>query len=57
MDQAGYHKEREIVQPCMKENELECIFNVAYRFQYNPCERMWSLIKHNYRQLLLDLML
>ena len=41
----------------MKENNIHSILNVAYRFEYNPCERMWSLIKHNYRQLLLDKML
>jgi hypothetical protein len=56
MDRAGYHRSPE-VKAEMKELNIEPIYNVAYRFQYNPMERLWRQWKQNYRAVLLDKML
>ena len=48
MDNANYHKNLEVKEEMRKLN-IEPVLNVAYRFEYNPCERMWSKFKHNYR--------
>lgn len=56
MDGAGYHRNREVKAEMTRLN-IEPIMNVGYRFQYNPCERLWGQYKHHYRALLLDKML
>ena len=41
----------------MKRLNIEPVFNVAYKFMWNPCERLWSQYKHHYRRVLLEKML
>jgi hypothetical protein len=41
MDGAGYHKHTEVKDE-MKKLNIETVMNVAYRFKYNPCERLWG---------------
>ena len=41
----------------MKELNMEAVQNVGYRFQYNPCERLWGQYKMYFRKLLLEKML
>ena len=36
---------------------IEPLYNVAYRFEFNPLERLWGLYKQVYRAHLLDRML
>ena len=40
-DNATFHK-NDLVRKHMKELNIEPVFNVAYRFEFNPCERLWS---------------
>jgi len=56
MDNAGFHK-NELVRNHMKKLNIEPVFNVGYRFEFNPCERLWSQYKSFYRKLLLRKML
>ena len=56
MDGAGFHKNDEVKKQMTKLN-IEPIMNVGYRFQYNPCERLWGQYKMHYRGILLDKML
>jgi transposase len=41
MDNASFHK-NELVRNHMKQLNIEPVFNVGYRFEFNPCERLWS---------------
>ena len=41
----------------MKELNMEAVQNVGYRFQYNPCERLWGQYKMFFRKILLEKML
>ena len=41
MDNATFHKTDEVKDAC-EELNITPVFNVAYRFVYNPCERYWS---------------
>ena len=41
MDNAGYHKNEEVVAH-MKKLNIEPIYNVSYRFEFNPIERSWA---------------
>ena len=56
LDGAGIHRGKE-VKDRMKELNIEPVQNVGYRFEYNPCERLWSQYKHHYRRVLLEKML
>ena len=40
-DNAGFHRSLEVRKYSEKLN-IEPIFNVAYRFEFNPVERLWS---------------
>ena len=55
-DQAGFHRNLEVRRHSDKLN-IEPIWNVAYRFEFNPCERLWSQYKQHYRKVLLQKML
>jgi hypothetical protein len=55
-DGAGFHRSPE-VKTRMKELNMEAVQNVGYRFQYNPCERLWGQYKMYFRKLLLEKML
>ena len=57
LDRATYHRNKDEVIPLMEELNIKPIFNVAYRFEFNAIERLWSLYKKNYRAILLDKML
>ena len=39
-DQAGFHRNLEVRKHSEKLN-IEPIWNVAYRFEFNPVERLW----------------
>ena len=41
MDNAGYHK-NELVVAHMKKLNIVPIYNVSYRFEFNPIERAWA---------------
>ena len=56
MDNAGYHKSLEVVKH-MKKLNIEHVLNVAYRFEFNPIERLWAQYKQHYRKVLLKKML
>ena len=56
MDNAVYHK-NDKVKVKMKEHNIEPVFNVGYRFEYNACERLWSMYKTHFRKVLLRKML
>ena len=56
MDNAGFHRNLD-VRKHMKELNIEPIFNVAYRFEFNPCERLFSQYKSYFRKVLLKKML
>ena len=56
LDGASIHRNLEVKKHMEKLN-IEPVLNVAYRFEYNPCERLWSQLKQHYRRVLLDKML
>ena len=56
LDNASFHKNEE-VRKHMKDLNIEPIYNVAYRFEFNPIERLWGQYKQHYRKLLLEKML
>lgn len=41
LDNATYHLSSE-VKEVMENLNIKPIYNVAYSFKYNPCERMWA---------------
>ena len=41
LDGASIHK-TDPVKTRMKELNIEPVFNVGYRFEYNPCERLFG---------------
>ena len=41
----------------MEELNIEPVFNVAYRFEFNPCERLFAFYKGYFRKVLLQKML
>ena len=44
LDGASIHK-TDPVKTRMKELNIEPVFNVGYRFKYNPCERLFGQLK------------
>ena len=48
-DNASFHKGEDDVDPKMKELNIIAIPNVKYRFEFNPCERLFSVMKQYYR--------
>ena len=56
MDNALYHKHEKVVAH-MKKLNIQPVFNVSYRFEFNPIERAWAQIKNHYRKVLLQKML
>ena len=44
MDNAGFHRNQD-VKKRMKEHNIEAVYNIAYRYEFNPCERLWSQYK------------
>ena len=56
LDNASFHKNLD-VRAHMKRRNIEPVFNVFYKFQYNSCERLWSQYKQHYRKVLLRKML
>jgi transposase len=56
MDNAKFHKNEEVVKH-MKKLNIEPVFNVAYRFEFNPIERLWAQYKSHFRKVLLRKML
>ena len=40
MDNAGYHKNEEVIKKLKLEN-IEAVFNVGYQFDFNPIEKVW----------------
>ena len=44
LDGASIHK-TDPVKTRMKELNIEPVFNVGYRFEYNPCERLFGQLK------------
>ena len=56
LDGASIHK-TDPVKKRMKELNIEPVFNVGYRFEYNPCERLFGQLKLHYRRVLLEKML
>lgn len=64
VDNAGYHSNKEnkdneknIVREAYQELNIVPVFNVGYKYVYNPVERYWSLVKQYYRKVLLEKML
>ena len=56
MDGAKFHTSDETKQE-MEALNIEPVINVAYRFEYNPLERLWGQLKQQYRKVLLQKML
>ena len=55
LDGAGHHKGE--MKAEMAKLNIEPVYNVCYRFEWNPLERLWGLYKQAYRYHLLDRML
>ena len=56
IDNASYHSGVE-VDPAYKRLNITPVFNVGYQYMLNPVERYWALVKHYFRNLLLEKML
>ena len=56
-DNAKIHYGEDDVDIKMEELNIVPIKNVAYRFEFNPCERLFAQWKSKYRLVLLDKML
>jgi transposase len=56
MDNARFHKSEEVAKH-MKKLNIEPVFNVAYRFEFNPIERLFAMYKQHFRKVLLRKML
>jgi hypothetical protein len=56
MDNANYHRNEDVVKH-MKKLNIEAVFNVSYRFEFNAIERLWAMYKQHYRKVLLTKML
>ena len=44
MDNASFHRNPEMKKRMIDHN-IEAVMNVAYRYEFNPCERLWSQYK------------
>ena len=44
MDNASYHR-NEDVRLRMKELNIEPVYNVSYRYEFNSIERLWAMYK------------
>ena len=42
-DNAGFHSGEHDVDPKMEELNIIAVPNVKYRFEFNPCERLFSV--------------
>ena len=56
MDNANYHRNEDVVK-YMKKLNIEPVFNVSYRFEFNAIERLWAMFKQHFRKVLLTKML
>lgn len=56
IDNASYHSGG-IVDDAYKRLSITPVFNVAYQYMLNPVERYWALLKHYFRNLLLEKMI
>ena len=56
LDNASYHR-NEDVRVHMKKLNIEPVYNVSYRFEFNPIERLWAMYKQYFRKALLKKML
>ena len=55
-DNASFHSGIDVDEK-MKELKIIPVPNVKYRFEFNPCERLFAVFKQYYRKLLLQKML
>lgn len=44
LDNAPFHRSLELKER-MRELNIEPVFNVAYQFKYQPCERLFAMFK------------
>ena len=56
MDNASYHR-NEDVRLRMTELNIEPVYNVSYRYEFNSIERLWAMYKQHFRKVLLKKML
>ena len=56
-DRCWIHYGLEDVDIKMQELNIVPIMNVSYRFEFNPCERLFAMWKQKYRLVLLEKML
>ena len=56
LDNASFHRSKETAAH-MKRLNIEPVFNVAYHFTYNACERLFGQYKQYFRRVLLGKML
>ena len=56
LDGASFHRNDD-VKKHMKKLNIEPVYNVGYRYDFNPCERLWAMYKQHYRKVLLQKML
>jgi len=56
LDNASFHRSKETAAH-MKLRNIEPVYNVSYKFIYNPCERLFGQYKQHFRRVLLGKML
>jgi len=56
MDNLSVHKTKEVRDSCQKHNIIE-IFNVPYSPEFNGIECYFSLVKGEYKRILLSLLM
>ena len=51
MDQASHHKSEKTREFAQREEiDIELLYNVPYRCDFNPCELVYRLAKYNYKK-------
>ena len=56
LDNCRVHHSKKVDQ-FLKENKIEVIFNVPYGPEYNPIERVWSMLKPEFKKRKMSLIL
>jgi len=54
MDNASFHRSKK-VSAYLEEAGISPIYNIPYRPQYNPIERVWSIVKNRYKRKTLEI--
>ena len=51
MDNASHHKSEKTREFAQREDiDIELLYNIPYRCDFNPCEQVYRLAKYNYKK-------